>query len=107
MNDWDSKYELSSGLLSSIFSRSHGASCAPALSMHSLANETFVGLVWLKVVDISDNNDKQIGGDSENVVTEEGLSSESVTNVCNSGGSHDYDDSSDTSLKLGLVKILH
>ncbi|KAH7520456.1 hypothetical protein FEM48_Zijuj08G0145800 [Ziziphus jujuba var. spinosa] len=55
-----------------------------------------------QVVDISDNH-KHVGGDSENVVTEEGQSSESVTNGCNSGGPpQDYDDSSDTSLKLGL-----
>nr|AIY25020.1 short vegetative phase 1 [Dimocarpus longan] len=41
-------------------------------------------------------------GDLENVVYEEGQSSESVTNPCNSTGPpHDYE-SSDTSLKLGL-----
>ncbi|XP_050152112.1 MADS-box protein JOINTLESS-like isoform X2 [Malus sylvestris] len=40
--------------------------------------------------------------DSENMFTEEGQSSESVTNPCNSNnGPQDYD-SSDTSLKLGL-----
>ncbi|CAL0311855.1 unnamed protein product [Lupinus luteus] len=39
----------------------------------------------------------------ENLVGEEGQSSESVTNICNSTGSpHAYSDSSNTSLKLGL-----
>ncbi|CAL1377513.1 unnamed protein product [Linum trigynum] len=44
-----------------------------------------------------------VTADSENVVYEDGQSSESVTNVCNSNGAppHDYE-SSDTSLKLGL-----
>ncbi|KAG2692513.1 hypothetical protein I3843_08G056000 [Carya illinoinensis] len=42
--------------------------------------------------------------ESDTVVQEEGLSSESVTNVCSSGGGPPSleDDSSDTSLKLGL-----
>nr|GMD00667.1 MADS-box protein JOINTLESS [Ipomoea batatas] len=41
---------------------------------------------------------------SDNMLNEEGLSSESITNVCNSTSPpQDYDDSSDTSLKLGLV----
>lgn len=55
-----------------------------------------------QVVEIS-NVRRHIGTDSENLFTEEGQSSESVTNVCNSTGAppHDYD-SSDTSLKLGL-----
>ncbi|XP_059439961.1 MADS-box protein JOINTLESS [Corylus avellana] len=55
-----------------------------------------------QVAEIS-NGRRQVGGDSENVITEEGQSSESVTNVCNSTGAppHDYE-SSDTSLKLGL-----
>ncbi|CAI0419865.1 unnamed protein product [Linum tenue] len=46
-----------------------------------------------------------VTADSENVVYEDGQSSESVTNVCNSNGAppHDYE-SSDTSLKLGLVR---
>ena len=53
-----------------------------------------------KVVDIS-NGRRHIGTESENLIAEEGQSSESVTNVCNSTGApHDYD-SSDTSLKLG------
>lgn len=49
------------------------------------------------------NGRRQFGADSENVINEEGQSSESVTNVCNSTGAppHDYE-SSDTSLKLGL-----
>lgn len=48
-------------------------------------------------------------GESEVVVYEEGLSSESVTNACNSAGTgppQDYD-SSDTSLKLGFVTVFH
>ncbi|KAK9990978.1 hypothetical protein SO802_025963 [Lithocarpus litseifolius] len=54
-----------------------------------------------QVVDIS-NGRRHIGTESENLIAEEGQSSESVTNVCNSTGApHDYD-SSDTSLKLGL-----
>ncbi|GKV18720.1 hypothetical protein SLEP1_g29061 [Rubroshorea leprosula] len=49
------------------------------------------------------NGRKQVAADSENVIYEEGQSSESVTNVCISNGTPDeYDDSSDTSLKLGL-----
>nr|BAR64350.1 truncated MADS-box protein [Carica papaya] len=48
------------------------------------------------------NKGKQGGAESENVASEEGQSSESVTNLCNSNGPpHDYE-SSDTSLKLGL-----
>lgn len=44
----------------------------------------------------------QCGGEFEDLVIEEGQSSESVTNVCNSiGPPQDYE-SSDTSLKLGL-----
>lgn len=59
--------------------------------------------VQLKVVEIS-NGRKHVTADSENVGYEEGQSSESVTNVCNSNGPlHDYE-SSDTSLKLGLVQ---
>ncbi|XP_010942683.1 MADS-box transcription factor 22 [Elaeis guineensis] len=45
---------------------------------------------------------KQMMNDKENALNEDGQSSESVTNVLNPGGSQDYDDSSDTSLKLGL-----
>ncbi|KAJ4956841.1 hypothetical protein NE237_013624 [Protea cynaroides] len=40
--------------------------------------------------------------ESENIVYEEGQSSESVTNICNSVGAPKGYDSSDTSLKLGL-----
>ncbi|GLU20550.1 hypothetical protein SLE2022_367430 [Rubroshorea leprosula] len=48
------------------------------------------------------NGRKQVAADSENVIYEEGQSSESVTNVCIFNGTPDeYDDSSDTSLKLG------
>lgn len=43
-----------------------------------------------------------VGADYENVVYEEGQSSESDTDGCSSGSPpQDYDDSSDTSLKLG------
>ncbi|PON84752.1 MADS-box transcription factor [Trema orientale] len=57
-----------------------------------------------QVVEVSDGRTKQVVTDSENVITEEGQSSESVTNVCNSNGPpQDYDSTtSDTSLKLGL-----
>jgi len=49
-------------------------------------------------------NGKMLGGvEYENVATEEGQSSESVTNVYNSIGPPQDDESSDTSLKLGLV----
>ncbi|XP_020090754.1 MADS-box transcription factor 22-like isoform X2 [Ananas comosus] len=40
---------------------------------------------------------------SENALAEDGLSAESVMTASQSGGSLDYDDSSDTSLKLGLA----
>ncbi|XP_010254525.1 PREDICTED: MADS-box protein SVP isoform X2 [Nelumbo nucifera] len=45
---------------------------------------------------------KHVGADSENIVYEEGQSSDSVTNVCSSSGPPQDYDSSDTSLKLGL-----
>ncbi|KAH7566836.1 hypothetical protein JRO89_XS08G0243300 [Xanthoceras sorbifolium] len=54
-----------------------------------------------QVAEISNGRRQVGGGDLENVVYEEGQSSESVTNLCNSTGPpHDYE-SSDTSLKLG------
>ncbi|GFP92011.1 mads-box protein svp [Phtheirospermum japonicum] len=53
------------------------------------------------VVNMSNCHKKK--ADSENVVYEEGQSSESVTNVCNSAGPPQDYDSSDTSLKLGSV----
>ncbi|KAI4328136.1 hypothetical protein L6164_020517 [Bauhinia variegata] len=40
--------------------------------------------------------------DSDNLIMEEGQSSESITNACNSGGPPQDYDSSDTSLMLGL-----
>ncbi|KAJ4825347.1 hypothetical protein Tsubulata_002696 [Turnera subulata] len=56
-----------------------------------------------QVVGICKNGPRQGGADSENIAYEEGQSSESVTNISNSNGPpHDYE-SSDTSLKLGLV----
>ncbi|GAB4848792.1 hypothetical protein Ancab_003521 [Ancistrocladus abbreviatus] len=49
------------------------------------------------------NGQKDVAGADSDVVYEEGQSSESVTNVCNSNGPpQDCDYSSDTSLKLGL-----
>ncbi|KAM7275065.1 hypothetical protein ACFE04_016931 [Oxalis oulophora] len=56
-----------------------------------------------QVVDISHGR-RQVAAVLENVVYEEGQSSESVTNVCNSDNvpANDYDDSSDMCLKLGL-----
>nr|QBX87860.1 short vegetative phase protein [Hemerocallis hybrid cultivar] len=45
---------------------------------------------------------KPVITDSETVFKEDGHSSESVTNATHSGAPQDYDDSSDTSLKLGL-----
>lgn len=52
------------------------------------------------------NGQRRCGVESENIVMDEGQSSESVTYVCNSAGPpQDYDESSDTSLKLGSVFI--
>lgn len=53
------------------------------------------------VVDMS-RVGKHVVADSENCIGEDGQSSESVTNASQSGAPQDYDDSSDTSLKLGL-----
>lgn len=56
----------------------------------------------LQVLEVSRGR-QQVPADSENVIDEEGQSSESVTNGCNSGGTpQEYDESSDTHLKLGL-----
>ncbi|KAK4843241.1 hypothetical protein QYF36_005782 [Acer negundo] len=55
-----------------------------------------------QVADISNGQINICGGESENVVYEEGQSSESVTNLCNSAGPPNDYESSDTSLKLGL-----
>lgn len=46
---------------------------------------------------------KQVMADKDNVVNEDGQSSESVTNASHSGGPQECDDSSVTSLKLGYV----
>ncbi|XP_027078662.1 MADS-box protein SVP isoform X2 [Coffea arabica] len=55
-----------------------------------------------QVMGVSNGSGQMAADDSENVLYEEGQSSESVTNVCSStGGPQDYE-SSDTSLKLGL-----
>lgn len=59
-------------------------------------------LCWMKVEEKS-NGQKEIPADSENILCEEGQSSESVTNVCNSAGPPQDYESSDTSLKLGWV----
>nr|GMC96764.1 MADS-box protein JOINTLESS [Ipomoea batatas] len=57
-----------------------------------------------KVMAISNGQRVAAVINSDNMLNEEGLSSESITNVCNSTSPpQDYDDSSDTSLKLGLV----
>nr|ASZ79958.1 MADS22 [Bambusa multiplex] len=45
---------------------------------------------------------KQVVADTENVITEDGQSSESVMTALHSGSSQDNDDGSDVSLKLGL-----
>lgn len=47
------------------------------------------------------NGGKLIPSESENMICEEGQSSESVTNICNSTGPSQDLESSDTSLKLG------
>ncbi|RRT56068.1 hypothetical protein B296_00006088 [Ensete ventricosum] len=49
------------------------------------------------------NPGKQIMAEKENVVNEDGQSSESVTNALHPGGPQECDDSSVTSLKLGYV----
>ncbi|KAJ4963025.1 hypothetical protein NE237_022964 [Protea cynaroides] len=59
-------------------------------------NEQFKQLVNMPVVQ------RHAALESENIVYEEGQSSESVTNICNSVGAPKDYDSSDTSLKLGL-----
>lgn len=61
-----------------------------------------------QVMEVSNGNKKIVGDSAENInFYEEGQSSESVTNVCNSSSAgapppQDYDTTSDTSLKLGL-----
>nr|GMC96766.1 MADS-box protein JOINTLESS [Ipomoea batatas] len=70
---------------------------------HELNRETR-NLVNVKVMAISNGQRVTAVINSDNMLNEEGLSSESITNVCNSTSPpQDYDDSSDTSLKLGLV----
>ncbi|CAL9111099.1 unnamed protein product [Musa textilis] len=49
------------------------------------------------------NMGRQVVADKDNVVNEDGQSSESVTNASHSGGPQECDDSSVTSLKLGYV----
>nr|QIH12017.1 short vegetative phase [Crocus sativus] len=55
-----------------------------------------------QVIDMPRMGGKQIVTDSENGLCEDGQSSESVTNASHYGDPQEYDDSSDTSLKLGL-----
>ncbi|CAI9111456.1 OLC1v1011678C1 [Oldenlandia corymbosa var. corymbosa] len=56
-----------------------------------------------QVMEISNGRKQIAGADSDNILCEEGQSSESVPSVCNSAGApQDYDSTSDTSLKLGL-----
>lgn len=58
-------------------------------------------IVCLKVMEISNGRKHNAAADSENILYEEGQSSESVTNVCNSTGAPQDYESSDMSLKLG------
>lgn len=54
------------------------------------------------------NARNNVVANSDNIVYEEGQSSESVTNVCNSTGRvQDYESSDTISLKLGLVNFLN
>ncbi|KAL6220167.1 hypothetical protein ACLB2K_007924 [Fragaria x ananassa] len=55
-----------------------------------------------QVLERTDGGRRHVHADSENMFTEEGQSSESVTNLCNSNNSPQDYDSSNTSLKLGL-----
>ncbi|CAA2967657.1 MADS-box JOINTLESS [Olea europaea subsp. europaea] len=55
-----------------------------------------------QVMEISNGRKNMTETDIENIIYEEGQSLESVTNNCNSSGPPQDDDSSDTSLKLGL-----
>ncbi|KAM5577058.1 MADS-box protein SVP [Rosa sericea] len=55
-----------------------------------------------QVVGRTDGRRRHVHAESENRFTEEGQSSESVTNLCNSNNAPQDYDSSDTSLKLGL-----
>ncbi|XP_025810223.1 MADS-box transcription factor 22 [Panicum hallii] len=48
---------------------------------------------------------KQVVADTENVIAEDGQSSESVMTALHSGSSQDNDDGSDVSLKLGLPGV--
>jgi hypothetical protein len=56
--------------------------------------------IWIQVCQITPVA-KQAVADTENVVAEDGQSSESVMTALNSGSSQDNDDGSDVSLKLG------
>ncbi|XP_051117649.1 MADS-box protein SVP [Andrographis paniculata] len=58
-------------------------------------------LLRRRVEDISSGQKNTAAADSDNMVYDEGQSSESV-NACNSGGPPQDSDSSDTSLRLGL-----
>uniref|UniRef100_A0A1D1YHQ0 MADS-box protein SVP n=1 Tax=Anthurium amnicola TaxID=1678845 RepID=A0A1D1YHQ0_9ARAE len=55
-----------------------------------------------QVVEMGRGGKQVVAAGSENIIYEEGQSSDSVTNASNAGGPQDCDDSSDTSLKLGL-----
>nr|QBN12694.1 SVP1 [Osmanthus fragrans] len=55
-----------------------------------------------QVMEISNGRKNMTETDLENIIYEEGQSLESVTNNCTSNGPPQDDDSSDTSLKLGL-----
>lgn len=73
--------------------------------LHELVDDEIFGLQMMKMLS---KGKRAVVVESDTVVQEEGLSSESVTNVCSSGGGPPSleDDSSDTSLKLGYVFIL-
>lgn len=70
--------------------------CLLLLFPHSLGRRCL--MVQMKEMS---RGDKQIVVDIEPTSYEDGQSSESVTNGCNSTGPQEHDDSSDTSLKLG------
>ncbi|KAI4314413.1 hypothetical protein L6164_027325 [Bauhinia variegata] len=55
-----------------------------------------------QVAEISNGRRVDDGSEAGNLIMEEGQSSESITNACNSGGPPQDYESSDTSLKLGL-----
>ena len=55
---------------------------------------------WVQVPQVITAGAAVVAADTENVLTEDGQSSESVMTALHSGSSHDNDDGSDISLKL-------